>query len=317
MVISMRLASVIVLATASLHQPQHSSATGAQAISSETPVWSPDGRRIAFSAGPSMQHQIYIMNADGSAAKRLTSGEQNRWPTWSPDGTSIAFMSDRDGQAELYVMNPDGTAQRRLTRSPAHEFAPAWSPRGDVIVCLAEMPGAKQQILRVSPVDGRTARIDGDHLYYGRMAWVPGGDRFLVAAHRDPTTAAVDRWRVPTRIYSVTADGTTIEALTAEGQDTNPWPSPDGRTLVFDTGDGSGWASDRGQWDLWTLSVADKSRARLTSGDDNDWGAAWSPDGTQIVLSSGRNRVYALHIMSARGTGRRALTRTDRLPDQR
>jgi Tol biopolymer transport system component len=212
-------------------------------------------------------------------------------------------------------MSPDGTGQRRLTTSAAHEFAPAWSPRGDIIVCLAEMPGAKQQLLRVSTVDGTTARIDGDHLYYGRIAWFPAGDRFLVAAHRNPAAAAADRWRVRARIYSITPDGATIEPLTADGQDTNPWPSPDGRTLVFDAGDGRSWASDRGQWDLWTLSLTGNRRARLTSGDQNDWGAAWSPDGKRIVFSSGHNRVYALQMIFADGTGRRALTRTDRLPD--
>jgi Tol biopolymer transport system component len=111
-------------------------------------------------------------------------------------------------------------------------------------------------------------------------------------------------------------DGTTITPVTEEGQDTNPWPSPDGRTLVFDTGDGSGWASDRGQWDLWTLSLPDGRRNRLTSGGSNDWGAAWSPDGKSIVFCSGSNRVYELHRMYVEGTEHRTLTRTDRYPDQ-
>ncbi|HET9252011.1 MAG TPA: hypothetical protein VFP58_07845 [Candidatus Eisenbacteria bacterium] len=308
--------AVLVLGWVAL-APSHGAVCNEISVSSETPVWSPDGRQIVFSSGAFMQHQIYVMNADGSDTRRLTSGEQNRWPSWSPDGKLIVFMSDRDGQGELYVMNADGTGQRRLTNSPVHEFAPAWSPQGEVLVCLAEMPGAKQQLLIVSVADGSTTRIDGDHLYYGRPAWLPDGSRFLIAAHRDDRATANDRWKVPTRIYSFGLEEGDLRAVTKEGQDTNPWPSPQGDRFVFDTGDGSGWSSDRGQWDLWIFRVRDGQRKRLTTGDANDWGAAWSPDGKRLAFSSGRNRVYALHVVLADGSGRRALTRTDRLPDAR
>lgn len=283
-------------------------------ISSETPVWSPDGGRLAFSAGPPMQHQIYVINADGTGARRLTSGEQNRWPAWSPDGR-ILFMSDRDGQGELYVMTADGSNQRRLTRTPAHEFAPAWSPTGHAIMALAEMPGRKQQLVRVH-LDGRVERIDGDHLYYGRPAWLPDGSRLLVAANRDPEATPADRWKVPARLYRYSLDGQP-EAVPHQGLLTNPWPSPDGRTLVYDRGTGNDWSSNRGQWNLWTMRICDGRQAPLTQTDQNDWGAAWSPDGRWIAYSSGRDRVYALTIIAPDGSGRRTLTRTDRLPDAR
>ena len=314
---TMRLADATVTAGASTVMHDGRLVVDAQPrISSETPVWSPDSRRLAFSAGPAMQHQIYVMNADGSGARRLTDGEQNRWPSWSPDSKTIVFMSDRDGQGELYLMNPDGSEQRRLTRTPAHEFAPAWSPQGDSIVCLAEMPGAKQQLLRVW-LDGRVERLEGDHLYYGRIAWLPDGSRFLVAANRDAATTAADRWKVPARLFSYTADGRTVEPITEAGTIGNPWPSHDGRRLVVDGGVGQSWASDSGQWDLSILDRSSGTLSRLTHSDANEWGAAWSPDGRFIAFASGRDRVYALTVIAADGTGRRALTRTDRLPDQR
>ena len=261
-----------------------------------------------------MQHQIYVMNADGTGARRLTSGEQNRWPAWSPDGKSIVFMSDRDGQGELYVMNPDGSQQRRLTNTPAHEFAPAWSPDGKTIVAVAEMPESKQQLVRVM-LDGDVSRIDGDHLYYGRIAWLPDSTRFVVAAHRSDGARAADRWKVAARIYSYSADGRTIEPITGEGTFSNPSPAPDGRRLVLDGGEGSDWSSARGQWDLWMLRTSDGTRTRMTSTAANDWGPSWSPDGRWIAFSSGLDRVYALHIIRPDGSDRRALTRTDRYPD--
>ena len=69
-------------------------------------AWSPDGREIAIVNSS----RIYVLNADGSGERRLSSG---RAPSWSPDGRRIAFVrGDPDhalGSAEIFVMNADGT----------------------------------------------------------------------------------------------------------------------------------------------------------------------------------------------------------------
>ncbi len=78
------------------------------------PAWSPDGRRLAFVVARVGDAQIYLMNADGSALRRITPSGLNLLPAWSPDGQSIAFLGSRDGSLSVYVMNADGTRQRRL-----------------------------------------------------------------------------------------------------------------------------------------------------------------------------------------------------------
>ena len=73
---------------------------------------------------------IYIMNADGSSQKRLTSSPGlDLHPSWSPDGKKIVFWSyNRDGNPEIYIMNPDGSEQTNLTNNPAIDAMPYWSP---------------------------------------------------------------------------------------------------------------------------------------------------------------------------------------------
>jgi len=95
-----------------------------------SPVWSPDGRKIAFVSGSNPNRpEIYVMNADGSGKRNLTrDAASDTSPAWSPDGRRIAFVSTRDGNSEVYVMNADGGGQRRLTHDPAGNFSPSWSP---------------------------------------------------------------------------------------------------------------------------------------------------------------------------------------------
>ena len=65
------------------------------------PVWSPDGKRIAFAAdrkGDHVKFDIYVMDADGGNQQKLTNNRGwDSSPSWSPDSKRIAFMSDREG----------------------------------------------------------------------------------------------------------------------------------------------------------------------------------------------------------------------------
>ena len=86
----------------------------------DSPAWSPDGDRIAYTARSGRDFHIFVMDADGSDQTRLTNNPTNDiYLCWSPDGSMIAFSSDRNGNWEIYVMNADGTNQTNLTNNPA------------------------------------------------------------------------------------------------------------------------------------------------------------------------------------------------------
>jgi TolB protein len=88
------------------------------------PSYAPDGARIAFDAhrhgawdSDDGLWEIWVMNADGSERRMLTSDSVNDWgPAWSPDGRSILFLSGRDNVYDIFLMASDGSNRRRLTR---------------------------------------------------------------------------------------------------------------------------------------------------------------------------------------------------------
>ena len=60
--------------------------------------------------------EIWVANADGSGARRLTtSAASDTAPCWSPTGQEIAFTSNRSGTPQIYLMDTEGLNVRRLT----------------------------------------------------------------------------------------------------------------------------------------------------------------------------------------------------------
>jgi Tol biopolymer transport system component len=104
------------------------------------PAWSPDGTRIAFNSDRDGIPQVYVMNADGTAPRRL-SEVWGEYPAWSPDGARIAFESYVGGTSafgdpnyDVLVMNADGSGVANLTHDPdSDDGNPTWSPDGEWI----------------------------------------------------------------------------------------------------------------------------------------------------------------------------------------
>ena len=117
------------------------------------PSWSPDGKRIAFSATRDehfendfgITEEIYVMDADGKNQQRLTENRKIDWdPSWSPDGQRIAFSADRKGDLqnfEIYVMDANGKNLQKLTENRVYDWSPSWSPDGERIAFMSERDG--------------------------------------------------------------------------------------------------------------------------------------------------------------------------------
>jgi Tol biopolymer transport system component len=115
------------------------------------PVWSPDGKRIAFqcqtqpSPGDPGSSRICIMNPDGSAVHALpqqpATGLSDAAPSWSPDGKRIAFARGVGDQTAVFVMNADGSDARQVTPWSLRAGQPDWSPDGKRLVFYSNWNG--------------------------------------------------------------------------------------------------------------------------------------------------------------------------------
>ena len=86
------------------------------------PVWSPDGKWVAFTRRQHDHWEVYVVDADGRNPTRLTDtprkpGDQvgnSAAPAWSPDGEILAFLTDRGGKWEIWIMRANGSAQQPM-----------------------------------------------------------------------------------------------------------------------------------------------------------------------------------------------------------
>jgi dipeptidyl aminopeptidase/acylaminoacyl peptidase len=89
---------------------------------SADPTWSPDGTRLAYTRSTAGNSDLWVVNADGTAPRAVTStaGSLGRemHPAWSPDGTSIAFHDFMVERGVLATVNVDGNGRRQISRQP-------------------------------------------------------------------------------------------------------------------------------------------------------------------------------------------------------
>jgi Tol biopolymer transport system component len=170
--------------------------------------WSPDGQWIAFSSdrhaymgnlsdaekaaqakNPSALAELYIMKADGSEVKRLTSDiGYDGGPFFSNDGKKIIWRKfSADGQsAEVYTMNIDGSDVRQITRLKSLSWAPYFHPSRDYIIFASALLGHQNFELFIVRADGQgdPVRVTDFPKFDGLPVFTPDGHGLAWSSQR-------------------------------------------------------------------------------------------------------------------------------------
>jgi Tol biopolymer transport system component len=231
----------------------------------DQPVWSPDGRRIAFSSHRDGNFEIYVMSLDGTGQTRVTNDPAiDRDPAWSPDGQQIAFTRNDGVGADIYVVDITGGTASRLTSFPGLNEEPAWSPNGQTIAFTSVRFGLLRQIW-VMDANGFNQRPllaphPGDDL---EPEWSPDGQRLAFTSDRGASTD----------IYVVNADGTgpQINLTNNPAGAGSPAWSPDGQRIAF--------ASNRsGNADIYAMNANGSGLPDdLTNSPPDEMLPSWQP----------------------------------------
>ena len=209
------------------------------------PVWSPNGRKIAFDSDrtdPNLNDETFIndvftMNADGSSVTQLTDSRAGSSgdPGWSPDGSLIAYQSDGGAYPEkqgIYVMRADGSNVRRVTALPAGldaDRTPRFSPDGRRLV-FTRYTRDGGSALFTTDLRGHTNQITSFAIRAGDAVWSPHGEKIVFEAAGTEPRSRGD-------VYVVHSNGKHLRNLTRnalgdEGSADPVW-SPDGRKILF------------------------------------------------------------------------------------
>lgn len=191
------------------------------------PVWSHDGKRIAFVSqhGKDIQtSEVHTIDVDGNNEHRLT---QNNAPeygeAWSPDDRQIAFGSKMDGAWQIYLMNSDGTNQHPLV-TRADGSAPVWSPDGQQLSITSERDGSAN--IYTLTLDGQNQRnLTNDKTASSNSSWSPDGSKIAFWSEREGMP----------HIFVMNRDGSNPVDLTnaPDFEALNPAWSPDGKQIIF------------------------------------------------------------------------------------
>jgi dipeptidyl aminopeptidase/acylaminoacyl peptidase len=220
------------------------------------PRWSPDGRWLAFVSTRGKENakaQVYLIPTDGGEAHRLTDMENGASePAWAPSGSGparLAFVSSANAEEMAAEGTREADAQldpdERKRRAEEKEKKEKEKSDPRVISRFAYRAGTNYYddrtkqvyLIDVDPDSGQAQgsprRLTHDGRNYGSPRWMPDGSALLATVDRQP---GVDDLFYYPDVALVPLDGDGVQILTGfDTADHNPWPSPDGRWIAYNS----------------------------------------------------------------------------------
>ena len=272
------------------------------------PLWSPDGKSIAFVSDDRGNLNINVIDgvnfdeADVVAIAVLTSSEGNEdSPRWNAEGNQVAYITDADGQSDIYVSALEGASPVRITADETEEFLGDWSPDGQWLVFSRRGDEESRGLWLRNPAGVNLFRLTSDDDV--APVWSPDGDAIAFVRNVDGNRDIYrllpeddDDWRRPVR----------AEPLVSSPEfDHSPAWAPDGDTLVY--------VSERdGNAEIYVLETdKDDPPMRLTTNEAEDSQPVWSPDGRRIAFVSDVHGESEIFVMDADGSNQQRLTHND------
>ncbi|MBM3810406.1 MAG: S9 family peptidase [Acidimicrobiia bacterium] len=259
-----------------------------------SPVWSPDGKRIAFLSDRDGTSQLHVMWVDTKEVAQLTHlSRRVDGIEWSPDSKRIAFtMTLPDEKPALEIKLPNKPRGAEWARPAVVIDRPSWAADG-----VGPVPKGYRHVFTVDAVVGGTPKqVTEGNYNHGSPAWSQDSKMLYVSGIRKPEAEYL---RNDSEIYAIDLTNGAIRTLTErKGPDGNPRVSPDGKWIAYTGYDDKKYtrhlssiylmAADGGGKKTWARNLPD-------SPGDVDWAADGSGV-TYLMNENGTTNLYSLSL---------------------